>query len=67
MFLETLLMELRNNSISCSNFIKKENEKQEKNLERKIEDIEHNLTQENLTALDELKYQLHKMLGHLIR
>ena len=72
LFLETLLMELRGKSISYSSFIKKENETQEKEIERKIEEIEHNLTPENSIALDELKDQLqtlrkHKMHGHLIR
>ena len=72
LFLETLLMELRGKSISYSSFVKKENETQEKEIERKIEEIEHNLTPENSIALDELKDQLqtlrkHKMHGHLIR
>ena len=49
LFLETLLMELRGKSISYSSFIKKENETQEKEIERKIE---HNLTPENSIALD---------------
>ena len=72
LFLETLLMELRGKSISYSSFIKKENETQEKEIERKIEEIEHNLTPGNSVAIDELKDHLqtlrkHKMHGHLIR
>ena len=72
LFLETLLMELRGKSISYSSSIKKENETQEKEIERKIEEIEHNLTPENSIALDELKDQLQtlhkrKIQGHLIR
>ena len=65
-------MELRGKSTSCSSFIKKENETQEKEIERNREEIEHNLTPENSIDLDELKDQLqtlrkHKMHGHLIR
>ena len=64
-------MELRGKSISYSSFIKKDNETQEKEIGRKTEEIEHNLTPENSIALDELKDQLqtlrkHKMHGHLI-
>ena len=67
---DSLLMEVRGKSISYSSFIKKENETEEKEIERKI--VEHNLTPGNPIALDELKDQLQtlrkpKMHGHLIR
>ena len=52
LFLKTLQMELRGKSISYSSFIMKENETQEKEIERNIEEIEHNLTPENSIALE---------------
>ena len=58
LFVETLLMQLKGEQISYVSFIKKENATQEKQLERKIEEIEHNVTPENSIALDDLKNQL---------
>ena len=72
LFLETLLMEIRGKSISYSCFKKKENEKAEKQLIENIENLENNLSQNNIEELDTLRESLKhirkiKMQGILIR
>ena len=47
LFLETLLMELRGKSIYYSSFKKKQEEKTEKELIKKIESLEANLSNAN--------------------
>ena len=55
LFLETLLMELREKSISFSSYKKKTLEKKEKELISSIEYLEGNLSSANLDEIEILK------------
>ena len=57
LFLETLLMEIRGKTIAYSSFKKKQENRREKELEEKINDIENNLTS-NFDELNTLKTEL---------
>ena len=72
LFLETLLMEIRGQSISYSSFKKKESEKLEKQLMEEIQILESNLTESVLEQLETKKDLLQnlrkiKMPGLLVR
>lgn len=72
LFLDTLLMELRGKSISFSSFRKKQTDKNEQEIIRKIKSIEENLTESQQDELDQLKSDLEKlrhekMKGYVIR
>ena len=72
LFLETLLIELRGKSISYSSYKKKQEEQKEKEIIKKIESLEANLSNNNVNEVENLKEELnnirkHKMQGILVR
>lgn len=72
LFLETLLMELRGKSISFASFRKKQTDKHEQELIKRIKNIEENLTENNQDELNNLRSDLEKlrhekMKGKVIR
>ena len=72
LFLETLLMEIRGKSISYSSYKTKQGEKIEKELIKKIESLEANLSNANLNEVENTKEELnnirkYKMQGILVR
>ena len=72
LFLDVLLMELRDKAISYSSYKHKERNKTEKELIERITLIENNLQENNFESLEKLKSQLNeirqeKLKGHAIR
>ena len=72
LFLDTLLMEIRGESISYGSFIKKQTNLEEKDLIQKIKDLEENLNEENKDDLANNRERLNelrknKLKGHFIR
>ena len=57
-FLETILLQIRGKTISYASYKKKKENEKEKQLETKIENLEHSLNRFNQTELDNLKAEL---------
>ena len=58
LFLDTLLMEIRGQTISFSSYKKKQNDQNEKLLAEKILKLEQNLTEDKMEELENLKLEL---------
>ena len=58
LFLDTLLMEIRGQTISYSSYKKKQNDKKEMQLAEKILQLEQNLNEEKMGELEKLKLEL---------
>ena len=72
LFLDTLLMEIRGQTISYSAYRKKQNDKKEMHLAEKILKLEQNLTQDKMGELEKLKSEMTelrqiKVKGSVIR
>ena len=64
LFLETLLIELRGKSISYSSYKKKQVEQKEKEIIKKIEYLEANLSNNNVNEVKNLKEELNNIRKH---
>ena len=58
LFLDTLLMEVRGQTISFSSHRKKQNDKKERQLAEEILKLEQNLTENKMEKLENLKLEL---------
>ena len=72
LFLDTLLMELRGESISFSSYKNKQINQREKELIKNINDLENCVDESNMEQIEILKTELcdirnYKMKGHMIR
>ena len=72
LFLETLLMELRGESISYASYINKQKNHREKALIKTINDLENSADERNIQQIEILRTELYeirnyKMKGHMIR
>ena len=61
LFLDTLLMEIRGQTISYSSYNKKQNHKKEKQLADDIQKLEQNLTEDKTQLLENLKLELEEL------
>ena len=61
LFFETLMMEIRGKTISYSTFKKKTELNKERDLEKEINDLEHNLQENSIPHLENLKAQLQEI------
>ena len=72
LFLETVMMEIRGKSISYASYKKKTKNMYEQNLIEQIQHLEDNLSENSISDLEKLKFDLSKlreeqMKGYLIR
>ena len=70
LFFEMILLEIRGKTISYATYRKKEDRKREENLEKEIEKLEKDITEENLPSLERKKEALqnirHKKVDGMI-
>lgn len=67
LFFETVLLEIRGKTISYATHKKKKLNEQEADLEKRIKNLEHNLQENDVPYLENLKVQLQEIREHKIQ